>query len=294
MLTHAPGWTGGGVPAAAGPAPGPGAHAHRPGAETDVLVGLGVGADDYLTKPFSVRAGRPGACAAAPGAAAPEQAGGDGRIVLASWRSIRRNGGSPGRHPGAPTPTEFTCCCTWRAAAHGAGPGGVAREVWAGRTSPARAHVDSHVKRATQLGADLIRTVHGVGTRWRCRDAALDRLATVATCSPPARPGALGQAQDRHLASGLRRAGLTYLARLPLATPDPDSLVTVAIVLLTAQVLGHGRPARCGHDRGGPGHGPRRLHAPGPGHSRDEVGQLAAAFNQWPPTWPRPTSSVAS
>ena len=59
--------------------------------ETDMLVGLGVGADDYLTKPFShAGAGRAGARPAAPG-----RAGGAGRrrrraaasCGSASWRS---------------------------------------------------------------------------------------------------------------------------------------------------------------------------------------------------------------
>ena len=38
--------------------------------ETDMLVGLGVGADDYMTKPFCPRAGGAGPRAAAPGRAA--------------------------------------------------------------------------------------------------------------------------------------------------------------------------------------------------------------------------------
>ena len=45
-------------------------------AETDVLVGLGVGADDYMTKPFSpARAGGARARAAAARRAAPAPAG---------------------------------------------------------------------------------------------------------------------------------------------------------------------------------------------------------------------------
>ena len=44
-----------GVPRAAARPPGAGADAHRARRRSDVLVGLGVGADDYMTKPFSPR-----------------------------------------------------------------------------------------------------------------------------------------------------------------------------------------------------------------------------------------------
>ena len=64
-------------------------------AETDVLVGLGVGADDYLTKPFSIRelAARVHALLRRVERAAD---GGQRRIrgsCSATWRSIRRSGG---------------------------------------------------------------------------------------------------------------------------------------------------------------------------------------------------------
>ncbi len=62
--------------------------------ETDILVGLGVGADDYLTKPFSdARARGPGERAAAPGRA--------GRRARPARRG-RADGGSPHHRPRRP------------------------------------------------------------------------------------------------------------------------------------------------------------------------------------------------
>jgi len=82
------------------------------------------------------------------------------------------------------------------------------------------------------------------------------------------------------LASG--GAGLGYLWLIfGWQPPIPISLVTVAIVLLTAQVLGHGmtRPLRAMTAAAramAQGDYSRRIRAT----SRDEVGQLAVAFNQ--------------
>jgi len=137
--------------------------------ETDKLVGLAVGADDYLTKPFSIRelAARVHALfrridRIADAAAAPAA-----RIVLGdleidpAQRRVRR-GGTPAHL----TPTEFDLLT--ELAAH---PRQVlAREAllarvwgWSVATSGTRT-VDSHVKALRRkLGADLIRTVHGVG-----------------------------------------------------------------------------------------------------------------------------------
>ena len=79
------------------------------GDETDLLVGLAVGADDYLTKPFSIRelAARP-------------------RTVLPRERLLA--------------------------------------DVWGWADASGTRTVDSHIKGLRRkLGADLIRTVHGVG-----------------------------------------------------------------------------------------------------------------------------------
>jgi signal transduction histidine kinase len=82
------------------------------------------------------------------------------------------------------------------------------------------------------------------------------------------------------LASG--GAGLAYLYLIfGWQPPIPISLATVAIVLLTAQVLGHGmtRPLRAMTAAAramAQGDYSRRIRAT----SRDEVGQLAEAFNQ--------------
>lgn len=80
--------------------------------ETDVLVGLGVGADDYLTKPFSMR-----------------------ELVALAER------------PGTVLSREHLLA-----------------EVWDWHDAAGTRTVDSHVKSLrAKLGADLLRTVHGVG-----------------------------------------------------------------------------------------------------------------------------------
>jgi DNA-binding response OmpR family regulator len=134
--------------------------------ETDVLVGLGVGADDYLTKPFRMRelVARVGAllrrverAAELVGRRALEL--GDVRVDVAARRVWR--GGEEVRL----TPTEFDLllCLT-------ANPGAVVSrdqlmaEVWGWPGASGTRTVDSHVKGLrAKVGADRIRTVHGVG-----------------------------------------------------------------------------------------------------------------------------------
>ncbi|HVF06168.1 MAG TPA: response regulator transcription factor [Frankiaceae bacterium] len=132
--------------------------------ETDVLVGLGVGADDYVTKPFSPRelVARIAAVLRRTERAAPEEAElrlGD-VVVDPARRRVHRAGEEVHL-----TATEFDLL------AHLAGrPGQVftrdqlLNAVWGyGDGYGARA-VDSHVAALRRkLGAGVVRTVHGVG-----------------------------------------------------------------------------------------------------------------------------------
>ncbi len=140
--------------------------------ETDVLVGLAVGADDYLTKPFSMRElvarirvllRRVERAAELAGISrAPREA----RLVLADLeidldRRLVQRGGTPVHL----TPTEFDLL-----ACLAAQPEVVLTrehllaEVWGWRDASGTRTVDSHVKSLRRkLGADALRTVHGVG-----------------------------------------------------------------------------------------------------------------------------------
>jgi DNA-binding response OmpR family regulator len=141
--------------------------------ESDILVGLGVGADDYLTKPFRMRelVARVSALLrrveraaqlAADSAAAPQG-------VLEVGR-LRIDGGARRTWLEETelhlTPTEFDLLGALAAA-----PGRVLTrerllaEVWGwdGGAGATRT-VDSHVKALrSKIGAERVRTVHGVG-----------------------------------------------------------------------------------------------------------------------------------
>lgn len=141
-------------------------------AETDLLVGLGVGADDYLTKPFSMRelVARVRALLRRVDRAAElarripaEVSVGDLTLDLAARRVVH---GGRSIHL---TPTEFDLL-----ACLAANPGTVLTrehllvEVWdwhgAAALRGGTRTVDSHVKALrAKLGSDLVRTVHGVG-----------------------------------------------------------------------------------------------------------------------------------
>jgi DNA-binding response OmpR family regulator len=134
-------------------------------AEEDLLVGLGVGADDYLTKPFSSRElvariqvllRRVERHPAAPGPAVeigvlqldPER-----RRVHVRGEEIRL------------TPTEFDLLALLAAR-----PGAVLTrdqllaEIRGWRDGSGTRTVDSHVRGLrAKVGADLVRTVHGIG-----------------------------------------------------------------------------------------------------------------------------------
>ena len=138
--------------------------------EADILVGLGVGADDYLTKPFRMRELLARVAAllrrveratelASRLAARPAADLGDLRVEAASRRVWVAEAEV---HL---TPTEFDLLL------HLAGsPGSVVTredlyaEVWGWPGASGTRTVDSHVKALrAKIGADRVRTVHGVG-----------------------------------------------------------------------------------------------------------------------------------
>ena len=130
--------------------------------ETDMLVGLGVGADDYLTKPFSPRelvARIKAVLRRADSANGPTLRRGPVAIDPAS-RIVRRD--DEEIHL---TATEFDLV---RVLAE-AGSAVLSREqmmamVWGYRDGSGARTVDSHVRSVRRkLGNDTIRTVHGVG-----------------------------------------------------------------------------------------------------------------------------------
>jgi DNA-binding response OmpR family regulator len=134
--------------------------------EADVLVGLGVGADDYLTKPFRMRelVARVGALLRRV-ERATELVGrrpvelGDLRVDASARRVWR------GETEIRLTPTEFDLLLCLAAV-----PGAVVTrerlmaEVWGWPGASGTRTVDSHVKGLrAKVGADRIRTAHGVG-----------------------------------------------------------------------------------------------------------------------------------
>jgi DNA-binding response OmpR family regulator len=130
--------------------------------ETDMLIGLGIGADDYLTKPFSMRelVARVGVLLRRMDRAADGPLSvGDYRIDLQA-RRVRR--GDVEIHL---TRIEFDLLAFLAGRPRAA----VSREillehVWGWVSDVESRTVDSHVKALRRkLGSELIRTVHGVG-----------------------------------------------------------------------------------------------------------------------------------
>lgn len=136
--------------------------------ETDMLVGLGVGADDYMTKPFSMRelvARLKALLRRVHRTSAPQEEPlttltlGDVEIDRRTRRVTR---GGEERHL---TPTEYDLLLCLAQA-----PGTVLtreqllEDVWDWVDATGTRTVDSHVKALRRkLGSDLVRTVHGVG-----------------------------------------------------------------------------------------------------------------------------------
>ena len=131
--------------------------------ETDMLIGLAVGADDYLTKPFSMRelvarirvVLRRG-----------ERATTTSPLTLGTvhideaQRRVHRDG-----HEITLTPTEFDillCLSLQQGAVRTREQ--LLQDVWGYRDGSGARTVDSHIRALRRkLGEDVIRTVHGIG-----------------------------------------------------------------------------------------------------------------------------------
>jgi DNA-binding response OmpR family regulator len=142
-------------------------------AETDLLVGLAVGADDYLTKPFSIRelAARVHVLFRRVARASEQQAQHQAeqaqqRIVVGeleidlAQRRVRCRGQAAHL-----TPIEFDLLVHLANQPRTVLPReALLARVWGWTDATGTRTVDSHVKAIRRkLGSDLIRTVHGVG-----------------------------------------------------------------------------------------------------------------------------------
>lgn len=140
--------------------------------EADVLVGLGVGADDYLTKPFSMREVVARVAALLRRVERAAELSRERPAALQVGGLVLDPGARRTTVAGAPvhlTPTEFDLLhCLAREPGQVLARERLLREVWdwgdAWGTASATRTVDSHVKALRgKVGAARIRTVHGVG-----------------------------------------------------------------------------------------------------------------------------------